>query len=219
MDLRQARMFMGWSQIELSKRLGITQPLINMWEHGKVSIPTKRQQQLEELFGVPITFEKENDSMNSQAFENGRRRALQQIEEKLAAAREDDSSPVKQSFTNHLRAAPARSSRERLGFGNTEDEHRREQQALENAVKTGRIQNRTTLPSGGQSVPRASDAFPGMIPTPQDIRRAMERNRDARAELHRVTIENQAAAKRRLGLGDSRRDRLTEKLAALLDEE
>ena len=217
MDLRQARIFMGWSQIELSKRLGITQPLINMWEHGKVSIPTKRQQQLEELFGVPVTFEKENQNMNSQAFENGRRRALQQIEEKLAAARGDDSSLVKQSFTNQRLAAPARSSRERLGFGNVEAERGREQQALENAVRAGRIQNRTNLPSGGQPVARASDSFPGMIPTPADIRTAMERNSQARAELHRVTIENRQAAQRRLGLGN-RRSALAERLAKLLED-
>lgn len=151
----------------------------------------------------------------NQHFQNGRLKALAEIEAKLEAKYNQE---VKGSehFTNSNRhaAPPQRSSRVRLGFGNTEHEHRREQQALENAVKAGRIQNRTTLPSGGQSVARASDGL--FIPTPADIRAAMNRNRDARAELHRVTIENQAAAKRRLGLGNSK-SALIERLANLLE--
>ena len=124
---------------------------------------------------------------NTQAFENGRKKALREIESKLAAARGEELSSTRhedeyianQRFAN---AAP-RTPQERLGFGNREEEVGRERQAFANAAK-------------------ASQSRGGFfIPTPQEVRAMMARSKTARAEAHRTVIENQAAARKRLGLG------------------
>jgi transcriptional regulator with XRE-family HTH domain len=225
MNLKQARLFMGWTQVELSERLRTSQPLINFWENGKVPIPSERQHQLEALFGIPITINAENDMkiQNKEAYENGKRKALAEIQARLDAKFGNSESSSSQTITNARftgSAPPQRSSRARLGFGTSESESAAAHQAFENSLRAGkiRVQTKNKMPSGGQ-VTHAADCFPGLIPTPTDIRDALNRNREARAELHRVTIENRAQARRRLGLGNQKSALMEKLAAALLDED
>lgn len=112
----------------------------------------------------------------SQAFENGRAKALREIDERIAAKLGGTSQQIQN-------AAP-RTAHERLGFGCREDEVVREKTAFANAAKAASAKR---------------DFFP---PGPAEVRAMMARTKEARAELHRTAIENKAAARKRLGLGN-----------------
>lgn len=220
MDLKQARLLMGWTQSELAQKMGLSQPVINTWENGKVAIPSNRKQPLEELFGVPITTDKENNLMeikNKAAFEAGRRRALEAIENKLAQARGEETNSTSQTITNQRFQAPVqRTARERIGFGSIEEGRQREVRAFTNALSASKVKCTTRLPGGTPDFASARDHFD--IPSPADQRRAFENSRAASAELTRIHQENQAAARRRLGFGN-KKSALVERLSQLLDEE
>jgi transcriptional regulator with XRE-family HTH domain len=48
-NLRNGRNQRGWNQKELARRLGVSQTLVSLWEHGERKLPTKRLHQLREL--------------------------------------------------------------------------------------------------------------------------------------------------------------------------
>jgi transcriptional regulator with XRE-family HTH domain len=52
-DLRSARKQHAWNQQELARRLGVSQTLVSLWEHGKRRPPAKRVEQLRK-FGVKV---------------------------------------------------------------------------------------------------------------------------------------------------------------------
>jgi len=157
------------------------------------------------------------DDKKMKAYNSGRAKALQEIEARFAAKLNGDESHPLHAAQRIANSKP-RTPHEKLGlgFGNREQEHARVQLALENATKAGRILNRYTPPSGGQPVARTSDGL--FIPTPRDIADAMERNKEARAELQKITVQNRQAQLRRLGFNNVRREHLLEKLAAALED-
>src|SRR5512133_2240656 len=53
MDLLKARKQRGWNQQALARRLGVSQTLVSLWEHGKRRPPEKRVAQLRQL-GVSL---------------------------------------------------------------------------------------------------------------------------------------------------------------------
>lgn len=132
---------------------------------------------------------------SKEAFENGRAKALREIERRFET-KLSGTITSGQPFNNQR----TRSPQERLGFGNKGSEVHREQQAFQNATVAA----------------KASDSF--FIPTPADMRRMRERSREASAELHRVSIENRKAAMRRLGFGN-KKSALAEQLESLLNED
>jgi len=221
MHLRVALAVMNMSRGELAERLGVTPPLISMWENGKIPIPENRQQQLNEIFGVPITIEKESNEMkHSQAFQNGRRQALQWIENKIEERLNRENGTGEQ-ISNQRFTAQAKTSRERLGFASADEGHKAEQQAFENTLSAvKKIQNHRAPRQVGnpQGSPTALDCFPGFIPGPERVKQMLANSKQQRAEFHQVAVDNQAAARRRLGLSRPKKD-LADKLAALLDED
>ena len=52
-NLRTARREHAWNQEELARRLGVSQTLVSLWEHGSRKLPAKRVQQLRRL-GVEL---------------------------------------------------------------------------------------------------------------------------------------------------------------------
>ena len=48
-NLRNFRKQRGWSQQELALRLGVSQTLVSLWEHGERKLPAKRLHQLRQL--------------------------------------------------------------------------------------------------------------------------------------------------------------------------
>lgn len=49
LSLRNLREQRGWNQQELARRLGVSQTLVSLWEHGERQIPTRRLRQLHKL--------------------------------------------------------------------------------------------------------------------------------------------------------------------------
>lgn len=131
-------------------------------------------------------------------FQNGRAKALADVQAKIANRLNGDESPAAQCFTNSNKP---RTPRERLGFGNRVNEHVREQQSFQNAVNASRIAGQHQM---GNGIARASDGL--KIVGPADIRRAMENSKEARAAAHRTVIENRQSAMRRLGLTKKERE-------------
>jgi transcriptional regulator with XRE-family HTH domain len=48
-SLRNVRKQRGWSQREVARRLGVSQTLVSLWEHGERRPPTRRLHQLRQL--------------------------------------------------------------------------------------------------------------------------------------------------------------------------
>ena len=48
-NLRSFRKQQGWNQQELALRLGVSQTLVSLWEHGERKLPTRRWHQLRQL--------------------------------------------------------------------------------------------------------------------------------------------------------------------------
>jgi transcriptional regulator with XRE-family HTH domain len=48
-NLRNVRNQRGWNQQDLALRLGVSQTLVSLWEHGERKVPTRRLHQLRQL--------------------------------------------------------------------------------------------------------------------------------------------------------------------------
>ena len=156
MNLKTARLLMNMSQSQLSTVIGVSQPLIHAWESGKEVIPGRRKQQLEQIFKVPITAEKEIE-MNEH-FQNGRIKALAEIEAKIEAKLNKEGRSGEQLTNSRFTgSAPARSSRERLGltdYGN-QDHERANERGL-SKTPSRRAEPRTSAPPLGSATRRGS---------------------------------------------------------------
>ena len=51
--LRAVREEHGWTQKELARRMGVSQTIISLWEHGTCALPRRRLAQLQNL-GVEL---------------------------------------------------------------------------------------------------------------------------------------------------------------------
>ena len=49
LSVRNLRKQQGWNQQELARRVGVSQTLVSLWEHGERQIPTGRLRQLHQL--------------------------------------------------------------------------------------------------------------------------------------------------------------------------
>lgn len=227
MEFKVALAIMNIRRADLAEVLGVTPPLISMWENGKVPVPKHRQQQINDFFGVPIIFTEENEMMKkqqSEAFMNGRRRALAAIDAKLNEkyGADQEKHPIGGKFVNS-NPTKQRSSRERLGLSSnglndgTAERHR-EASAFQNSLaKVRAVPKRSQINpfTNYSGTARASDGL--KIIGPAEVRQMLKNSQAERAELFAASKASEAEARRRLGLTNGKRD-FAEKLADLLDE-
>ena len=52
--IRQFRQERGWTQLDVARRLGVTEGTVSRWERGERVPQPATQQRLADLFGVPV---------------------------------------------------------------------------------------------------------------------------------------------------------------------
>ena len=52
--IRQLRQERGWTQLDVARRLGVSESIVSWWERGERVPRPATQQRLADLFGVPV---------------------------------------------------------------------------------------------------------------------------------------------------------------------
>lgn len=137
----------------------------------------------------------------SNHFENGRAKALAEIEAKFASKLSGNESTPQQVANSRSRFSSSAPKPAPLNI----------RQALQNSLNASRTKGRQMVRNG---IARATD---GMNIVTQDcIRTALENSKPHREAVQKLTVQNRAVSLRRLGFPD-KKAQLQEKIAALLD--